>query len=103
VADLSRSVEDGPEREPRALCGCFALELGGAGEVPAPEVEGGHPAVAGTVERRREEIVHYERFPLTDALVEARHNPAKVLKRGAHGHRNGRVSLLRFPNLLRPD
>jgi transposase len=59
--------------------------------------------LAGTVQRWREEIVNYWRFPLTNALVEGKHNRVKVMKRRAYGYRNRRVFLLRFLNLVHTD
>ena len=59
--------------------------------------------LAGTVQRWREEILNYWRFPLTNALVEGKHNRVKVMKRRAYGYRNRRVFLLRFLNLVHTD
>ena len=59
--------------------------------------------LAGTVEKWREEILNYWRFPLTNALVEGKHNRVKVMKRRAYGYRNRRVFLLRFLNLVHTD
>jgi transposase len=59
--------------------------------------------LAGTVERWREEILNYWRFPLTNALVEGKHNRVKTMKRRAYGYRNRRVFLLRFLNLVHTD
>lgn len=59
--------------------------------------------LAGTVERWREEILNYWRFPLSNALVEGKHNRVKVLKRKAYGYRNRRTFLLRILNLVHTD
>ena len=59
--------------------------------------------LAGTVQRWREEILNYWRFPLTNALVEGKHNRVKVMKRRGYGYRNRRVFLLRFLNLVHTD
>jgi transposase len=59
--------------------------------------------LAGTIEKWREEVLNYWRFPLTNALVEGKHNRVKVMKRRAYGYRNRRVFLLRFLNLVHTD
>ena len=59
--------------------------------------------VAGTIQRWREEVLSYWRFPLTNALVEGKHNRVKVIKRRAYGYRNDQVFLLRFLNLIHTD
>ena len=59
--------------------------------------------LAGTVQKWREEILNYWRFPLTNALVEGKHNRVKTMKRRAYGYRNRRVFLLRFLNLVHTD
>jgi transposase len=52
--------------------------------------------MAGTLQRWQEEVINYWHFPLTDALVEGKHNRLKVLKRRAYGYRNDRTFLLRI-------
>ncbi|HLE80087.1 MAG TPA: transposase, partial [Dehalococcoidia bacterium] len=67
--------------------------------------------LAGTLTRWREEVLNYWRFPITNALVEGKHNRLKVLKRRAYGYRNHRTFLLRacpersegFLNLVHTD
>jgi len=59
--------------------------------------------LAGTVQRWREEILNYWRFPLTNALVEGKHSRVKVMKRCGYGYRNRSVFLLRFLNLAHTD
>lgn len=56
--------------------------------------------VARTLEKWREEVLNYWRFPLTNAFVEGKHNRVKVLKRRAYGYRNGKVFRLRILNLI---
>ena len=59
--------------------------------------------VAGSLQRWREELLNYWRFPITNALVEGKHNRVKVLKRRAYGYRNSRTFLLRLLNLIHTD
>lgn len=59
--------------------------------------------VAGIVERWREEVLNYWRFPLTSALVQGKYDRVKVVKRRAYGHRNGEVLLLRFLSVIHTD
>ena len=59
--------------------------------------------VASTVQRWREEVLNYWRFPFTNALVEGKHNRVKVVKRRAYGYRNEQVFLLRFLYLIHSD
>lgn len=67
--------------------------------------------LAGTLTRWREEVLNYWRFPITNALVEGKHNRLKVLKRRAYGYRNSSTFLLRacpersegFLNLVHTD
>jgi transposase len=59
--------------------------------------------VAGALRRWHGEVLNYWRFPLTNALVEGKHNRVKVMKRRAYGYRNRRVFLLRFLNLVHTD
>ena len=59
--------------------------------------------VGGTIQRWREEVLNYWHFPLTNALVEGKHNRVKALKRRAYGYRNDQVFLLRFLNLIHTD
>ena len=48
-------------------------------------------------------MLNYWHFPLTNALVEGKHNRLKVLKRRAYGYRNDRTFLLRILNLVHTD
>ena len=50
---------------------------------------------AATLRRWHKEVLNYWRYPLTNALVEGKHNRIKVLKRRAYGDRNDRTFLLR--------
>lgn len=56
--------------------------------------------VAGTLEKWRDEVLNYWRFPLTNAFVEGKHNRVKVVKRQAYGYRNDAVFRLRILNLI---
>lgn len=49
-----------------------------------------------TLSRWKEEVLNYWRYPITNALVEGKHNRIKTLKRRAYGYRNDRSFLLRL-------
>jgi len=53
---------------------------------------------AGSLRRWRQEVLNYWDHPLTNAMVEGKHNRVKVLKRRAYGYRNDRTFSLRFLN-----
>jgi transposase len=55
---------------------------------------------ATTLHRWRAEVLNYWRYPITNAVVEGKHNRVKVLKRRAYGYRNERTFLLRILNLI---
>lgn len=55
---------------------------------------------AATLRKWQEEVLNYWRFPLTNAIVEGKHNRVKVVKRRAYGYRNDRTFLLRILNLF---
>ena len=55
---------------------------------------------ATTLRRWRTEILNYWRHPITNAVVEGKHNRVKVLKRRAYGYRNQQTFLLRILNLI---
>ncbi len=55
---------------------------------------------ATTLRKWREEILNYWQHPITNAVVEGKHNRVKVLKRRAYGYRNERTFLLRILNLI---
>jgi transposase len=55
---------------------------------------------AGTLHRWRTEILNYWQHPITNAVVEGKHNRVKVLKRRAYGYRNQQTFLLRILNLF---
>ena len=55
---------------------------------------------AGTLRRWRTEILNYWQHPITNAVVEGKHNRVKVLKRRAYGYRNQQTFLLRILNLI---
>ena len=59
--------------------------------------------MASTLQRWQEEVLNYWHFPLTNALVEGKHNRLKVLKRRAYGYRNDRTFLLRILSLVHTD
>ena len=50
--------------------------------------------LARTLSAWREQILNYWRYPLTNALVEGKHNRVKVLKRRAYGYRSDGTFLL---------
>jgi transposase len=58
---------------------------------------------AATLRRWRKEMLNYWRYPITNALVEGKHNRVKVLKRRAYGYRNDRSFLLRILSLIHTD
>ena len=58
---------------------------------------------AATLRRWRGEVLNYWRFPITNALVEGKHNRIKTLKRRGYGYRNDRSFLLRILNLIHTD
>ena len=45
----------------------------------------------------------YWHYPITNALVEGKHNRVKVLKRRAYGYRNDNSFLLRILSLIHTD
>jgi len=53
---------------------------------------------ARTLQKWRQEVLNYWDYPLTNAMVEGKHNRVKVLKRRAHGYRNDRTFSLRILN-----
>jgi len=56
---------------------------------------------AGTTLRKwQREILNYWRYPITNALVEGKHNRVKTIKRRAYGYRNDRSFLLRVLSLI---
>ncbi len=55
---------------------------------------------AGTLHRWQEEVVNFWDYPITNAMVEGKHNRVKVLKRRAYGYRNDRTFSLRILNLF---
>lgn len=58
---------------------------------------------AATLRKWGKEVLNYWRFPITNALVEGKHNRIKVLKRRAYGYRNDRSFLLRILSLIHTD
>jgi len=58
---------------------------------------------AATLRRWQKEVLNYWRYPLTNALVEGKHNRIKVLKRRGYGYRNDRSFLLRILSLIHTD
>ena len=56
--------------------------------------------VARTLTKWQKEVLNYWRYPLTNAMVEGKHNRVKVLKRRAYGYRNDRMFSLRSLNLI---
>jgi transposase len=55
---------------------------------------------ARTLAKWQKEVLNYWRYPLTNAMVEGKHNRVKVLKRRAYGYRNDRTFSLRILNLF---
>jgi transposase len=55
---------------------------------------------AATLSKWREEVLNYWDYPITNAMVEGKHNRVKVLKRRAYGYRNDRTFSLRILNLF---
>lgn len=58
---------------------------------------------AATLKKWRREVLNYWRHPITNALVEGKHNRIKTLKRRAYGYRNDRSFLLRILSLIHTD
>jgi len=58
---------------------------------------------ARTLTRWRREVLNHWRFPITNALVEGKHNRVKVLKRRAFGYRNQQTFQYRILNLIHTD
>lgn len=55
---------------------------------------------AKTLRRWRDEVLNYWCYPITNAVVEGKHNRVKVLKRRAYGYRNDRTFQYRILNLI---
>ena len=51
----------------------------------------------------QKEVLNYWQYPITNALVEGKHNRIKTLKRRAYGYRNDRSFLLRVLSLIHTD
>ena len=58
---------------------------------------------AGTLAKWRKEVLNYWQYPITNALVEGKHNRIKTLKRRGYGYRNDRSFLLRLLSLIHTD
>lgn len=58
---------------------------------------------ADTLRKWRREVLNYWRYPITNALVEGKHNRVKTLKRRGYGYRNDRSFLLRILSLIHTD
>ncbi len=58
---------------------------------------------AATLKKWRCELLNYWRCPITNALVEGKHNRIKTLKRRAYGYRNDRSFLLRLLSRIHTD
>ncbi len=56
-----------------------------------------------TIEKWKKEMLNYWCYPITNALVEGKHNRIKTLKRRAYGYRNDRSFLLRVLSLIHTD
>ncbi len=69
------------------------------------EASGLRPFVrtARTLRSWRAEVLNYWRYPITNAVVEGKHNRVKVLKRRAYGYRNNQTFQLRILNLIHTD
>ena len=61
---------------------------------------GSFQRTARTLSNWSEEVLNYWHYPLTNAMVEGKHNRVKVLKRRAYGYRNDRTFSLRILNLI---
>lgn len=55
---------------------------------------------AKTLTSWSDEVLNYWDYPITNAMVEGKHNRVKVLKRRAYGYRNDRTFSLRILNLF---
>ena len=55
---------------------------------------------ATSLSKWRQEVLNYWDYPITNAMVEGKHNRVKVLKRRAYGYRNDRTFSLRILNLF---
>ena len=55
---------------------------------------------AKTLKKWSTEILNYWDYPITNAMVEGKHNRVKVLKRRAYGYRNDQTFSLRILNLF---
>ena len=55
---------------------------------------------AATLGRWQDELLNFWDYPITNAMVEGKHNRVKVLKRRAYGYRNDRTFSLRILNLF---
>lgn len=55
---------------------------------------------AATLGKWQKEVLNYWEYPITNAMVEGKHNRVKVLKRRAYGYRNDRTFSLRILNLF---
>ncbi len=55
---------------------------------------------ARTLRLWRREVLNYWRYPITNAVVEGKHNRVKVVKRRAYGYRNNRTFQYRILNLI---
>jgi len=55
---------------------------------------------ATSLSKWREEVLNYWDYPITNAMVEGKHNRVKVLKRRAYGYRNDRTFSLRILSLF---
>jgi len=84
------------EAEAQAVLGAWVCDAQGSGLPPFVRA-------ASTLRRWRREVLNYWRHPLTNAVVEGKHNRVKVLKRRAYGYRNDRTFLLRILNLVHTD
>ncbi len=58
---------------------------------------------AATLRKWRTQVLNYWRYPLTNAVVEGKHNRVKVVKRRAYGYRNDNTFMLRILNLFHTD
>ena len=55
---------------------------------------------ATSLRKWQEELLNFWTYPITNAMVEGKHNRVKVLKRRAYGYRNDRTFSLRILNLF---
>ena len=84
------------QKEAAAALERWIKEAGGSGLRPFQRT-------AATLRKWRRQVLNYWCCPITNAVVEGKHNRVKVLKRRAYGYRNDRSFLLRILSLIHTD